>query len=101
MSKVKKKKNNILCYVVNEKENSVIFYLLNYFLAQESSLINYKSRLSQELQKMLYKDVNTNLYIDITSVEDSSFDLSFIYDEFMNYFDVWFPKRISIINRNL
>jgi hypothetical protein len=96
MSKTKKK-NSVLCYVVNEKENNVIFYLLNYFLAQENSQINYKTRLSHELQKMLNKDVNTKVYIDITSVED----LSFIYDEFMNYFDLWFPKRISIINRNL
>jgi hypothetical protein len=94
MSKTKKK-NRILCYVVNEQENSVIFYLLNYFLAQEKSQINYKSRLSHELQKMLDKDINVS--IDITSVED----LSFIYEEFMNYFDLWFPKRISIINRNL
>lgn len=90
-----KKKINT-CYVTNEAKNSVTFYLLNYLT--NVSNVNYKSRLSHELLKVLNKDVNTKLFIDITSVEQ---DLSFIYNEFVNHFDVWFPKRITIINRNL
>jgi hypothetical protein len=98
MSKNKKKKiKGNTCYIVDEIKNSATFYLLNYLNNKDSSGVNYKSRLSHELLKMLYKDVNTALYIDITSVED---DLSFISNEFMNYFDVWFPRRICIINRN-
>lgn len=101
MSKTKKKNNNNPCYVVNDIKNSVTFYLLNYLTCESSTKVNYKSRLSHELLKMLDKDINTKLFIDITSVEDSSFDLSFMFDEFVNHFSVWFPKRIEVINRDL
>ena len=90
-----KKKSNT-CYVINENSNSVTFYLLNYLT--NVSVINYKSRLSHELLKFLNEDVNTSIFIDISSVED---DLSFMFNEFVNHFSVWFPKRIEVINRNL
>lgn len=90
-----KKKSNT-CYVINENSNSVTFYLLNYLT--NVSVINYKSRLSHELLKFLNEDVNTSIFIDISSVED---DLSFMFNEFVNHFSVWFPNRIEVINRNL
>jgi hypothetical protein len=92
-----KKKSNT-CYVINENSNSVTFYLLNYLTNANSNQVNYKSRLSHELLKFLNKDVNTLIFIDISSVED---DLSFMFNEFVNHFSVWFPKRIEVINRNL
>lgn len=82
-------------YIINTEKNSVTFYLLNYLTNKESYC--YKSKLSYDLLKLLNSNIFSNLYLDISSADD----LSFIYNEFMNHFDIWFPKRVSIINRNL
>lgn len=50
--------------------------------------------ISHSLLQFLERSINNKLIIDLSDCDD----YSFIFNELLHHFDVWFPKRIEIIN---
>lgn len=50
--------------------------------------------ISYTLLQFLERSINNNLIIDLSDC----CDYHFIFNELLNHFDIWFPKRIKIIN---